>query len=219
MLDVLAHGDMYLEFAKLAGMAPPDATKATHRLVRDRCKPCVLGLNYGMQAESLALRMGSSKSHAERTLQAFANRFSTYWAWAEGQMEQGVLRRSMVSYFGWPMNVTDDVRPNTLRNFPMQANGAEMLRLACCLATERGVDVCAPVHDAIMVEGPADEIDAVIATSRDAMTEASRTVLQGFEVKTDVEYVTRWPDRCADKRGSELWEKVLNQLARRADDV
>ena len=38
----------------------------------------------------------------------------------------------------------------------MQANGAEMLRLACCFATERGVRVCAPVHDAILIEAPGE---------------------------------------------------------------
>ena len=36
----------------------------------------------------------------------------------------------------------------------MQANGAEMLRLACCLATERGIEVCAPVHDAVLICAP-----------------------------------------------------------------
>ena len=35
---------------------------------------------------------------------------------------------------------------------PLQGNGAEMLRLACSLATERGVTVIAPVHDALMIE-------------------------------------------------------------------
>ena len=33
----------------------------------------------------------------------------------------------------------------SMMNFPMQANGAEMMRLAACLATERGIEVCAPV--------------------------------------------------------------------------
>ncbi len=50
--------------------------------------------------------------------------------------------------------VGPDANPRSLRNFPCQANGAEMLRLACCLATERGVNVVAPVHDASIVEGP-----------------------------------------------------------------
>ena len=64
--------------------------------------------------------------------------------------------------------------PRSLANFPMQANGAEMLRLACCLATERGHCVCCPVHDALLVEGPADEIEDVVAETQAAMHEASR---------------------------------------------
>jgi hypothetical protein len=217
MLEVLATGDMYLEFAKLAGWAPPEATKATHKQVRDRCKPIVLALNYGMQTDALALRMGSSRHRAEETLQAFARRFATYWAWADARTEQGSLRGTMASCFGWPVSVDDDTRPNTLRNFPMQANGAEMLRLACCLATERGIEVCGPVHDAVLVEGPTASIEGVVSDTRRAMDEASRVVLQGFEVKTDVE-ITRWPERCSDGRGSELWEKILAQLARRTPE-
>jgi hypothetical protein len=46
-------------------------------------------------------------------------------------------------------------------NFPMQANGAEMLRLACCLAIERGLAVCAPVHDAILIEAPLAEMTSM----------------------------------------------------------
>jgi hypothetical protein len=45
------------------------------------------------------------------------------------------------------------------------------------------------------------------------MAEASRVVLDGYEVTTDVE-VTKWPDRCTDGRGSALWEKINDQLGR-----
>jgi hypothetical protein len=89
----------------------------------------------------------------------------------------------------------------------MQANGAEMLRLACCLATERGIEICAPVHDAVLICAPLDRLDADIATMRAAMAEASRFVLAGFELGTDVK-VVRWPDRYADPRGTEMWDRV-----------
>lgn len=46
------------------------------------------------------------------------------------------------------------------------------------------------------------------------MAKASRIVLQGYEVNTDVE-ITRWPDRCMDGRGSALWQKINDQLLRR----
>ena len=66
----------------------------------------------------------------------------------------------------------------SLRNFPMQVNGAEMLRLACCMATDRRVLVCAPVHDALLIEAPLEQLDDAIETTKHAMREASRIVLE-----------------------------------------
>ena len=71
----------------------------------------------------------------------------------------------------------------------MQANGAELLRLAVIFASERGVAFCAPVHDALLIEGPAREIQAAVAAVRAAMAEASRLVLDGVELRTDVQLV------------------------------
>jgi len=93
----------------------------------------------------------------------------------------------------------------------MQANGAEMLRLACCLATERDIEVCAPVHDAILICAPFDRLEAEIAAARRAMAEASRVVLSGFELATDVKIV-RWPDRYMDPRGAVMWGRVQQLL-------
>ena len=93
----------------------------------------------------------------------------------------------------------------------MQANGAEMLRLACCLATERGIEVCAPVHDAVLICAPLDRLDADIAGMRAAMAEASRIVLKGFELGTDVAIV-RYPDRYSDKRGVKMWNEVTSLI-------
>jgi DNA polymerase I-like protein with 3'-5' exonuclease and polymerase domains len=216
MLEVLSSEDtdMYLTFAEMAGWCPPGAKKATHREARDRAKPCVLAVGYGMQAEGLALRMGTSTHHATQTLQAYARRFPRYWAWAESQVEQGDLRRRMRSCFGWPLRIYDGDRANTLRNFPCQSNAAEMMRLAASLMCERGLAVCAPVHDAFLLEAPIDDVDYVKHAAQSAMAEASRVVLDGYEVKTDDE-VTEWPDRCTDGRGSALWEKICDQLSRR----
>src|SRR5688572_33064372 len=111
-------------------------------------------------------------------------------------MLTGLLRAA----FGWALHVGPDANPRSLRNFPMQANGAEMLRLACCLATERGLAVCAPVHDAVLIEGPTAEIDEHVAALQACMREASRIVLGGLELGSDAQIV-RWPERYADKRG------------------
>ena len=90
-----------------------------------------------------------------------------------------------------------------------------MLRLACCLATERGVEVCATIHDAVLIAAPLEHLDHDIERMRACMAEASRIVLSGFELRTDVN-VIRPPDRYMDAdRGREMWEQVMKLVAKR----
>ena len=96
-----------------------------------------------------------------------------------------MLTGSLHTVFGWCIHVGENPNPRSLRNFPMQANGAEMLRLACCLAAERGIEVCAPVHDAVLIGAPLDRLEDNIAGIRAAMADASRIVLAGFELRTE----------------------------------
>jgi DNA polymerase I len=123
-----------------------------------------------------------------------------------------MLLNRLHTVFGWTVRVGPDANQRSLRNFPCQANGAEMMRLACCLATERGVNVVAPVHDALMIEGPADAIEDIVARTQEAMAEASAVVLDGFRFRSDASIV-RWPDRYMDGRGREFWVSVLAQMA------
>jgi hypothetical protein len=113
----------------------------------------------------------------------------------------------MHTVFGWHVHVGENSNPRSLRNFPMQANGAEMLRLACCLATERGIQVCAPVHDAVVICAPLEHLEADVARMRAIMAEASRIVLDGFELGTDAAIV-RHPNRYMDPRGAVMWDRV-----------
>jgi hypothetical protein len=213
LLDAVLSGDPYLTFAKMAGLAPPEATNQSHKQVRDLCKTCVLGTNYGMQAPSLAARTGLSVIEAQDLLRRLARTFPAFTEWADHVVNVGQLRGYLSTVFGWTLQTKNTPRPTTLRNFPMQANGAEMLRLACCLATERGIAVCAPVHDAILIEADSAGIDDAVAATQAAMGEASRIVLDGLEIDTDAELIC-WPDRYADPRGQVMWDRVTEILDR-----
>jgi hypothetical protein len=200
-------GDPYLAFAKQAGVVPQDATKASHGSKRELCKQCVLAVQYGMGAPSLALRIAQPQIVARDLLRAHHETYRQFWDWSDAAVDQAMLLGVTSTVFGWPVRVGDRSNPRSLRNFPMQANGAEMLRIACCLATERGIEVCAPIHDAVLICAPLDRLDDDVAGMRAAMAEASRFVLAGFELGTDVKIV-RWPDRYADPRGCEMWDRV-----------
>ncbi len=96
----------------------------------------------------------------------------------------------------------------------MQANGAEILCLACCYMTEAGINVCAPVHDAVLIEAPLELLDEQIVQARAMMAQASREVLNWFELGTDVEEF-RFPERyCDEDRGREFWDLVMAELNR-----
>ena len=118
-----------------------------------------------MQPPNLALRMGKSEIEARELLKRLQELFPMFVEWAEANVHAGQLRGYLSTVFGWTL-ITGGERPNTLRNFVVQANAAEMLRLACCLTTEHGIAVCGPLHDALMVQGPIDEIDDVVAAVR-----------------------------------------------------
>jgi hypothetical protein len=192
MQEAYRSGDPYLKFGKQAGVIPADATKVSHESERELFKQCVLATQYGMEANALALRVGKPPIGARDLLDAHRQTYRTFWRWSDAAVDQAMLTRSLHTVFGWRVHVGEQFNPRSLRNFPMQANGAEMLRLACCLATERGVEVCAPVHDAILICAPFDRLDADIAATREAMAEASRAVLSEFELKTDFK-IFRWP--------------------------
>ena len=211
MMEAYRSGDPYLAFATQAGAAPADATKHTHRDVRELFKACILATQYGMEADSLASRIGKPVAAARQLLRLHRQTFKKFWQWSDAAVDAAMTTGRLRTVFGWDLRVGASVNPRSLRNHPMQANGAEMLRLACCIATERGVPVCAPVHDAVLICAPIARLDLDVMRMRWAMHRASRIVLNGFGLSTDVK-VVRYPDRYADPRGAVMWQRVMALL-------
>ena len=215
MIDAYESGDPYLSFAKQAGAIPRHGTKLTHGDVREQFKACALAVQYGMEARSLAQRIGQSEATARELLRLHHQTYPKFWRWSDAAVDFAMLHGYLYTVYGWTIRVGPEVNPRSLRNFPMQANGAEMLRLACCLATERGIRVCAPIHDAILIEAPLSDLEATVEATRLAMAEASAVVLGGFQLRTEAT-VVRYPDRYQDPRGTRMWTAVwdiINQVA------
>lgn len=150
-------GDPYLAFAVDAGLAPPGATKGTHKALRDRCKAVVLGTLYGMQENTLAANLGIPTAEARALLKAHRRTYAVFWSWIGRATDFALLSGHIDTCFGWRLYVTAETLPTSLLNHPMQSHGAEMLRLACCHLTEAGITVCAPVHDAVLIEAVDEE--------------------------------------------------------------
>jgi len=211
-------GDPYLTFARQAGAVPEDATKATHGAVRDQFKACALAVLYGMEADSLAVSISQPRARAVSLLRLHRELYPDFWRWSQGAVDTAMLHGSLKTVFGWTIHAAAGANPRTLRNFPAQGNGAEMLRLACCLGAEAGIEICAPVHDAVLICAPLERLEADIERMANIMREASRVVLSGFEIGVDVA-VVRYPDRYMDGRGEVMWEKAMKLCNGGVEDI
>jgi DNA polymerase I len=224
MLYAYNSGDAYLGFAKQANRVPETGTKDTHEKERGTCKTCVLGIGYGMEEESLSRRIERPLLVARELLQSHHYLYRKYWGWSNNRIERAMLTGQCQTVYGWTYHVNPrainrgDISRmvRSIRNFPMQSHGAEILRLAVCYAVEAGILVCALVHDAVLIMAPLDRIDADAALMARLMATASRVVLrdrltlrtEGSEPKR----IVRYPHRYMDKRGKSFFEKVMSLL-------
>ncbi|MFO0852418.1 MAG: DNA polymerase [Gemmataceae bacterium] len=206
-------GDFYLSFGKLAGAIPPDGTKQTHAAQREQFKAVSLGVLYGMSDFGIARKLNVPPVRGRDLLRMHKEAFRRFWRWSDAVQDEAMLGGRLRTVFGWPVVAGPDAKPLSMRNFPMQANGAEMLRLACCEATEAGITVCCPVHDAVVIEAPAAEIDAAVGHMQAVMRRASEVVLGGFPLRSEAKIV-RHPERYSDPRGEEMWKAVCELCGR-----
>jgi DNA polymerase-1 len=211
MREAYISGDPYLSFAILAGAAPVTATRETHRDIREQYKACVLAVQYGMGVDSLALRIRQHPVYAKLLLAKHKAVFREFWKYSDAVVNFAALEGYLTTALGWKIAVSSDMNERTVRNFLMQANGADILRLSCILAAERGVQICAPVHDAILIEAPSSIIDDHVKIAQDAMSDASEVILGNLRLRTDKK-VIRYPERYTDDKGDVMWNRVTRLL-------
>lgn len=204
-------GDPYLAFAKQAGAVPQDATKRSHAAEREQYKQCVLATQYGMGADALALRIKQPKIRAKQLLDIHRRVYSKFWDWSDNFYNHTVSANRITTLYGWNLNVQSDLNPRSLRNFPMQANASELLRIACILMVENDITLCAPVHDAVLIQAPDDLIEEHVAIAQACMSLASQKMLSGFALSSDAA-ILRYPQRFLEDGASEFWEKVMGIL-------
>jgi DNA polymerase-1 len=207
--------DPHLEFAKAVGLLPQELTAGDglspkQATIRNQCKQAVLGIGYGMTEYGLAIKAEVSRMEARELLRLHKQTYKRFWEWSDSVVTTALFRGEMSTSFGWHMHIGSEVNPRSLMNWPMQSHGAEMLRIAAIAATEAGLEVCCPVHDAFLISAPVDRIDADVEKMSAIMKKAGR-VVAGIDVRVDAKIV-RAPDRYKDKRGVEMWDLVIGLL-------
>jgi DNA polymerase family A len=210
MIADYERGDMHWQFAVRAGLTAPDA--AVDDRIRDLAKPVSHGMNYGMTPYGIAAKTKKSLDWARAMHARHRQAYPVFHQWLGDVVAQARFDEVIVSPFGWRQIVTADTRTRSLMNFMAQAGGSDVMRLASIVATECGITIAAPVHDAFWILAPLDELDSTIARMTEIMTEAGRQVA-GIPIRVKVEAVVRWPQclgdvRAPDAKGQAMWCEV-----------
>jgi hypothetical protein len=87
------------------------------------------------------------------------------------------------------------------------------MRIACIAATEAGLEIAAPIHDAMLLVSPIKRLEEEVQQLCHIMERAGAAVTGGTPVSADAKVVV-YPDRYADKRGEKMWDTVVSLLPR-----
>jgi hypothetical protein len=218
LLAACESGDVYIGIATQLGFIRADMTTAEIKAARTLFKTVVLGIQYGIGAWSLAVRTGLSVYEATEILARLRARFRVFEDWTKCVADHAGLDLELSTPFGWVMQCPPGINPRTVRNFPIQSTGSEVLHVACILAERRGVQIVAPVHDAIMAQAPLGQAEDASAALDRAMRDAAAIVLRGYELPTDVQMV-RPGERYFDDRGEAMWNTVNKLVTKREEQT
>ena len=111
------------------------------------------------------------------------------------------------------MQCPSGINPRTVRNFPIQSSGSEILHVACLLGERRGIELIAPIHDALLAEGPLNQVEELSDALDQLMGDAATVVLRGYRLPTDCQIV-KPGEHYQDERGAEMWATVTRLVAK-----
>ena len=200
LIQAYAAGDVYHALAFTCGYTKdpdPQHWKKNNSEMRNQMKRLQLAINYGMGVPSLAKGLNSHTLIASNIIEQHRRAYPRFWQWRDEVVNTAMLRRKMRSVFGWTLRISTSPNKRTLYNFPMQANGAEMLRLAAWRMCEAGIVPCMLIHDGILLEArDAEQVEHAKGIMRDA----GRVVCDGLEICVDTDQELHNSARYRDKR-------------------
>lgn len=194
LIEAYNSGDVYMTAAKevFRTQLPPEAQslnatdfKREHGELRDRMKKCILGVIYNMQPRTLAAQLGISTEEAAELTKGFLNQYPDLKRGLTESSAYGELLGYAPIAPGlrrWVPSgeVSAHWKRNMLRNAPIQGGAAVAFKRAVIALDQHfaGTDtwLILPIHDAVVLECPADEVEEVAKVAKIVMEGAVRAM-------------------------------------------
>lgn len=214
MIEAYRSGDPYLYFAKLAGAVPPEGTKDEYPEERDLFKSTTLGLQYGMGAKKLAIKLKVdtgkevTENDARKLINLHKKAYPKLWSWKDKMQREYDRYGSLILWDGWAL-LGDNDNAMSVQNFPIQGTGAVILKRAVKLMRSKGLKVLFPLHDAMYTISSNKNLEENTKVMGECMKEAVREVIgDKLEIRLDVDH--HGTEDWVEGKGRKFYE-VLNK--------
>lgn len=198
MRDAFLQDDDFFTIAARGMFNAPDMDKKDHR--RQMTKNAFYAKGYGAGAAKFALTAGLTLESGQAVYGAID---SSYPGVSNlGRMVQAKaverLKSEGVAYARSPLtgriHPADDDRLYTLVNYLVQGTAAEVLKMKLIELDAAGFGpyMCLPVHDEVVFDVPADQVDEF---ARAAMSVMNDETLFSIPLLTDASFGTRWGEK------------------------
>ena len=155
-------------------------------LSRDRFKDYYIRQFYGQSPERVSEQLGISTVDAVRwskKLKAITKLLNKFLD------KQACNARSVgeIQSLDWRMAVNSETNYLSLRNWPIQACGADILHRGCLALSASGIPVLLTNHDSFLIQVNNQTAQEEISLAVQLLRDASADVLDGYKLKVKVE--------------------------------
>src|ERR1039458_4840080 len=151
MIEDYLSGDPYINIGKRLGYVPMDATKQSHPAERDKLKIVNFCLVYGATQETLGAGLQVDKVDASNYMIRLKKVYERVFKWQKVILDRAYESRTMSVAGGWRVKLGRGVADSQIKNWIIQATGAEVLRTSVINLLCNNLKVVALVHDSVIL--------------------------------------------------------------------
>lgn len=216
----LSHG---IDDATLATL--PDDARALYaaykgyKFQRNLFKSTTLGLQYGMGAAKLAVKLSAdlgvrfTQDDAAKLISLHRKVYRDFWRWSDRIGVEYERAHVLTLWDGWAL-LGDNDNMLSVKNFPVQGTGGVIMREAVRLAHQRGLGVLSPLHDAIYSLAPVDKKKEHTDALAECMEQAVVNVIgPALKIRLDID-VHEHGEIWQEEKGEKFYKLLSKYLER-----
>ena len=179
LIAAVEDGDPYIYTARLVKAVPQGATKGSHPKERKNYKTTLLACLYRQGPTNMSKRMNINIDYGTDYQVKIKNTFQDYFIFIKKLVDKTLIKGFCSTKYGFRYYLKPgaDYNPRTFYNFPIQAHGSEMLRLALINLVEAGIEVNALIHDGIIIHLDRKKFRKQFIKAKKILEDASRKIL------------------------------------------